>query len=143
MDAIDFAALALAVSAVTDSWFLGSLFAEARAFFEEKAVSADTATEQDGTGDPDTPTVDERPYWMRIADRAIPDAAAELMNCPFCLSHHIPYVLLLLFYVPSLFLGWPYAAIVKLPIYSLACTQAARWLSVSRRRYEHSNNEDT
>lgn len=49
---------------------------------------------------------------------------AELMNCPFCLSHHITWMLCL-FLVVSFFLPGPWDAIVKLPIYGLAALRLA------------------
>lgn len=133
MNLLDFVVLALASGAVVDAWFLGSLFASARAFFEEKGNRYEGPADN-SPGDPDiAPAEDELPGWMRAADRAIPDAAAELFNCPFCLSHHVPYILLLLFYAPALFLPAPFSTLLKLPAYSLAATQLCGWSSKARR----------
>ena len=48
---------------------------------------------------------------------------AQLLTCRFCMSHWTPALLILLFYLPSLFLREPYCTVVKLPIYSLAATR--------------------
>jgi len=47
----------------------------------------------------------------------------QLLTCFFCLSHHVPWILILLFYLPSLCVAAPWSVMFKLPIYSLAATR--------------------
>lgn len=54
---------------------------------------------------------------------------AELMTCRFCMSHWVPWILLALFFVPSLFLEAPWQTLMKCPIYALAATRGALCLS--------------
>jgi hypothetical protein len=49
---------------------------------------------------------------------------AELFNCPFCLSHHVAWMLCL-FLLISCFLPGPWNDIVKLPIYGLAALRVS------------------
>jgi hypothetical protein len=62
---------------------------------------------------------------------------AELLSCRFCMSHWVPVILILMFYVPSLFVSEPWSIIVKLPIYSLAATRGALCLGIIMRRLLH------
>lgn len=51
-----------------------------------------------------------------------------LFNCRFCLSYHVPALLVFGCYGWSLFLPDPWAVVVKLPLYSLAATGLVRLL---------------
>jgi hypothetical protein len=44
----------------------------------------------------------------------------ELLLCPLCLVSYVCGILVLLFVLPSLFLPWPWSAVVKLPLYIFA-----------------------
>lgn len=50
----------------------------------------------------------------------------QLLGCPLCFSYHPPWILLLLFVFPSLFLNDTWAILSKLPVYSLAITSIHR-----------------
>ena len=71
--------------------------------------------------------------WVLAWSTDHPSRAAQLfgqlVRCRFCMHYHAPLWLLLLFYVPSLFLVAPWDAFVKLPIYALAATRASYWFS--------------
>jgi len=71
----------------------------------------------------------DNPRSMRVANALMPTWVAELLNCGFCLSHHTPWVLLLLCYLPSLFIVEPWAFLFKVPIYSLAATRISTILA--------------
>lgn len=58
----------------------------------------------------------------------------ELLSCRFCMSHWVPIILIVLFYLPSLFIIEPWSTVVKLPVYSLAATRAALCLSIMMKR---------
>jgi len=101
---LDFTALALAASGVVDVWKNGSIFALPR------AIAADAA-EMDAVQD----------------RRTLRGTLGELLTCEFCLSHHTPWLLAVLFFLPALFVTGPWAFILKLPVYSLAATRLG-WL---------------
>ncbi len=46
----------------------------------------------------------------------------ELLGCRFCLSYHVPFWLLVVGYVPGLWLAEPWQTLSRVPIYSLAVT---------------------
>jgi len=51
------------------------------------------------------------------------ELVATLLTCRFCLSHWVPLLLIVFFYLPSLWLREPWDIVVKLPIYSMAATR--------------------
>lgn len=101
---LDFIALSLAAGGVVDVWKNGSIFALAR------AVAADAA---------ETDAVQNR--------RTVRGLLGELLSCEFCLSHHTPWLLAVLFLLPALVVTGPLAFLLKLPVYSLAATRLG-WL---------------
>jgi hypothetical protein len=107
MFVLDFIALILAVGAPINAWLHpGGILEELR---EYVAAWAEGSYE------------DRPPTWREIFRERI----GALANCRFCLSYHVPWVLLLLCYVPSLWLHSPWDMLVKLPIYSLAATRVS------------------
>lgn len=96
MNVLDWIVLTLAAAGWVDCWFNGEIFAGRRAYWQARA---------------DDPSVDR-------------DLCAELMTCPYCFSHHTPWILALLFFVPGLFLAEPWSILCKLPVYCLAATRA-------------------
>ncbi len=121
---LDFLVITLAASAIVDVWANGSIFANWRAFLQDKADESD---EPDSTPPSDTDEEDEGdplPFMMRVADRVLPRLFAELVSCMFCFSHHTPYVVALLFFMPATFVQTPWLVfLLKLPAYSLAATR--------------------
>lgn len=119
MNAVDMIALALAASAVVDVWHNGSIFANRRAMYQAREdysyVEADEADElesQTAEEPHEAATPWQAPLWF-----------CRLMNCPYCLSHHTPWVLGVLFFLPAIMLHEPWSFLCKLPVYSLACTR--------------------
>lgn len=77
----------------------------------------------------------------------------KLANCAFCISYHLPWVLMASCWAWSLFVETPWDVLLKSPIYSLAVTQLVRLLEdftpginesgdVSTKRIEHGPEED-
>jgi len=135
---LDFLVLTLAASAVVDVWSNGSIFADWRAFFQDKAdepLEPDMSEQPEPfegwpEGHPNAERPDEEdegeplPFMMRVADRVVPRFGAELVSCMFCFSHHTPYVVALLFFLPSMFVEQPWLIfLLKVPAYSLAATR--------------------
>lgn len=125
MTTLDFIVLTLAAGAVVHVWFRGSIFTEPRAYTEART---DLPMSDEALADMPAPDEDDDsepvPLWMRLADRVVPTFVCELLVCHFCLSHHTPYILALLFFLPSLFVTAPWAVFLfKLPVYSLAATR--------------------
>lgn len=130
---LDFVVLTFAASAIVDVWKNGSIFADWRAFFETDDVPADTPAPQtftreelvatsvnDITGSSET----KLPWLMRMADRYTPRFVAELLSCSFCLSHHTPWIVGVVYFLPALFVEAPWLVFLcKLPAYSLAATR--------------------
>ena len=48
---------------------------------------------------------------------------AQLFNCRLCLSYHAAFWLLVLFFIPSLWLSPPWDVVWFLPVYALAATR--------------------
>ena len=101
MTTLDFIVLTLAASAVVDVWFNGSLFASWRSYFQSVADDSDDDYQEEieeAEGHTNVEAEEEKlPLAMRVADKVIPRPVAELMTCSFCLSHHTPWLVGLLF----------------------------------------------
>ncbi len=128
MHVLDFVAVAFASGAVLDAWANGSIFDALRDYVRRRA---------DGEiGPPSVPPGElpegveiVYPIWAKILDRVVPRFFMLAWDCLFCASYHAAAYLLLVFYVPSVFLPHPWSVLVKLPIYSLAATRVANLLS--------------
>ncbi len=117
MSVLDFIVLTLAASAVVDVWFNGSLFADWRAFFQSTADDVSDVSMPVPTGDNLSPL-------QRLADRWVPTWVAEMLGCSFCFSHHTPWILALVCFLPAALIPWYWLAFLfKLPAYSLAATR--------------------
>jgi hypothetical protein len=106
---LDFAAVALAAGALVDAWLVE------RGLFEElldKIAAWGTIQQADRQED-------GRLRWSAWWRNKL----AYGLHCAFCLSYHTAFWLLLLFYLPSLWLSPPWDVVCKLPIYSLAATR--------------------
>lgn len=136
MTPLDFIVLTLAASALVHVWFRGSIFSDLRAYSEVRTESP--VSEEFVDGDDQLPdaliTEEPPPLWMSLADRVVPDFVFDLLTCPFCLSHHTPYVIALLCFLPAtcvpLFTDYLSPATVdvivfllKAPAYVLAATR--------------------
>jgi len=110
MNWLDLLALTLATAAIIDVWFNGSILAEWRADIEAIVTSETTVA----------------PWWAR------------LLNCAFCLSHHVSWILLLGIALDAIadvvlrdsplarrLIFWA----VRFPVYSLAVTFASNLLN--------------
>jgi len=116
---LDFIVMVLAAKAVHTVWFEGSIFATPRAFFQDLD---DELPEDDDI--PEEAEDDPLPLWMRLVDKYCPRLLAELVSCPFCFSHHTPWMVMVTCFIPALFVETPWLAfLLKMPAYSLAATQ--------------------
>ena len=106
MNFVDLLALALAAGVPINAWL------HKDGLFEETREKLTTRLEP----------VPERP--SRIRERLV-----QLITCRFCLSHHTPWILILLFYLPSFWFEDKWQVIIKLPIYSFAATRLSLLLS--------------
>jgi hypothetical protein len=125
---LDFIALILAASAVTDVWLNGSIFSTLLALLQDKADSSILEPE-DATAAADELREGEAvpiSGFVRLVDTVVPPKIAELLTCWFCLSHHTPWILSMLFLFPALFVTTPAGVfLLKLPVYSLAATRVS------------------
>lgn len=127
---LDFVALILAASAVVDVWFNGSIFADWRSFFQDKADEPDELPSEPEAEQLDDVEGEPLPFLMRVADRIVPRFIAELVSCWFCFSHHTPWVLAMVCFFPALFIEIEWLAwLFKLPVYSLAATRAGNLIN--------------
>ena len=124
MSWLDFFVGTLAAAAIVDVWFNGSIFASLRAVVEGKAEEADEDVTID---EDDAAAVDDGeplPLFLRIVDRVLPKFIADLLVCPFCFSHHTPWIVILLCFVTSYSCeNETLAFAFKIPAYSLAMTR--------------------
>jgi len=111
MTIVDFLALIFASAAVVDVWRNGSIFAKGRAYMQAKEDADDDEEDE-------TEIETEFSFWLLV-----PRPAAELLNCPYCLSHHTPWVLALVFFFTATLVAPPWCFLLKLPVYSLAATR--------------------
>ena len=124
MTVLDFICLTLAAGAVVNAWFNGSIFAEWRVFANEKAYPTEADDAADFSPLAESPPEEPLPWLMQLASRFVPPLLFELLTCPFCFSHHTPWLLALVFFLPAYFLVTPWCIFLcKLPVYSLAATQ--------------------
>jgi len=100
---LDIVAIALAISQVCDTWFNGTIFAEARAYLE---------------------------VWQGVEPVSRRDKVwqffAELLSCPFCLSHHVMFVLVSVCWLPTFLescAAW--GVLTMLPVYGLAALRVS------------------
>jgi len=93
---LDLCAAVFAAGAIIDVWFNGSIFATQRAIVQAKQDVAAPGT--------------FRAWWT------------ELLMCPFCLSYHIPFYLLVLV-LSGMYLGGTFNLLTHLLLYSLAVTR--------------------
>ena len=126
MTLVDLLALALAAAAIIDVWQNGAIFESLRAYMETRTdVVFDEADgeafEEEEEEETDDLMVSD--WWMRVLDRRMPTFFAWLLNCPYCFSFWTPALLVLPFYIPSLFLWEPWSTLCKIPIYCLAATR--------------------
>jgi len=123
MSWFDFIVLTLAAGGVIDVWFNGSIFATWREF---AAVAAEEDPDLRGTPEQaaDDPQGEPAPLMMRVASKCLPRLLFELLSCDFCFSYHVPWILLVLFFVPAHFITIPWVIfLLKVPVYSLAATR--------------------
>lgn len=139
---LDFLALTLAASGVVDVWNNGSIFADWRAFFQDKADEPDEPTPVDEAElSDDEDDGEPLPFVMRIVDRVVPRFIAELVSCSFCFSHHTPWVLAIVCFFPTLFIDIEWITwLLKLPVYSLAATRLGNLITAwapQEAKYHH------
>lgn len=107
MSWIDLVALGFAAGVPINAWL------HPGGLFEELVEWIRVWSEFVPTDEKQTPTREDR----------IKEKIGQLLTCPFCLSHHTPWILILLCYFPSLWMSYPWDVIFKLPVYSMAATQ--------------------
>jgi len=139
MTILDFLSITLAASGAVDVWKNGSIFATGRAAMQAKEDDTLDDYMEEAVRPKIEPIQNEthRAYLERSLSavdaakrnrlpwywRCVPRPAAKMLNCAFCLSHHTPWILALLFFFPALWLDDPWQWLLKLPIYSLAATR--------------------
>lgn len=136
MDWLDFLVLTLAASAVVDVWFNGSILAEALAYVQARTDLPLDSEDSEGLAEP---PADQPGRLQRLADQCLPTVICQLLVCPFCLSHHTPWLLATACFVPGLFWDSPWALLCKLPVYCLAATRLGNLINgllPSHLRYE-------
>lgn len=92
---LDILAMALAIGQICDTWFNGDIFSGQRAKLEAyQEVRAETRRER-------------LMVWL-----------ADMLLCPFCLAHHVMFLLVVVFWLPTFVTSW--GAVTMLPVYGLA-----------------------
>lgn len=136
---IDLGLITLAASAVIDVWRNGDILADVRAYFEARD---DVINEADAEDDADVMPIESvearsaescglhcrNPLWVRFLNAYCPDLLVRLLVCSYCMSHHVPWLLMLCYMAPaivsSLFGIPPWIIVIyKIPLYSLAVTR--------------------
>lgn len=132
MTFLDFIALTLAASGAVQVWFRGSLFATPRAYVQARTDWPVDDTTEDPESSRILPEPDRPSLGIRIADRVLPEFVCQILSCPFCLSHHTPYLVAALCLFPSLFATEAWAVFLwKLPLYSLAATRLGNLINAA------------
>ena len=121
MSVVSFLAVCLASVAVLNVWRQGSLFASWRLLIELRLELGENQS-------PAFAADSDITYLEYLVGNRLPLWLAELLNCDFCLSYH----------VPAWLLGWPILGeyvwpwsqtLWLLPIHSLAATTVIRILT--------------
>lgn len=137
MNLLDFIVLTLAASAIVDVWFNGSIFSDWRAVLQDKADGPVEPTEDTLTVDGGEPL----PLYLGLIDRWTPRFIAELCSCDFCFSHHTPWIVGVVCFLPTLFITTPWLVfLLKLPAYSLAATRLGNLINAwapTTAKYRH------
>ena len=94
MQLIDLVVLILATGAVVDIWFKAEFFVDRRDVVSTYA------------------TMPVTPWWAR------------LLNCDFCLSHHVAFWVVILWFI-SKYLHEPWVIVCQIPIWTLAITRGS------------------
>lgn len=135
MSWVDLIVLALAGGCLTDVWFNGSIFAALRSYCEAREsgslltdFDAATVLEARRASLGSAGAAQEYTWWMKWADRLVPDLVIEMLNCSFCFSHHAVFWPALLFYAPSLFVAAPWSHLLRLPVYVMAAVRLGNLL---------------
>ena len=122
----DLIAVVFAAIAVLDAWFRGSIFAGWLGLFQAKLDSANPTPELGGELAPaaqeDLPAELPLTGLAAIVDHHCPLWLAELVSCELCFSYHVPWILLLVLYVPATTLPEPWSLLPRGVLYSLAIT---------------------
>lgn len=139
MSVLDFIVLVLAASAWVDCWFNGSIFDEWRAYFQARGDAWPSPYPHSESSASSEPIPQEpQPWWMTVFNW-LPDWFCELVSCKFCFSHHTPWVLATVSFLPALFVAEPWDWLLKLPVYSLAATRLGNIINAylpDRARYD-------
>lgn len=135
---LDVLVLPFAALAVLRAWTEGEICADLRQLMEHKAERYRQALESQGdpTQAPSSETTIHMPVssWLTPGwlldwvDMRVPDWVALPFTCPFCLSYHIPWVLILLFLVPAWLSPDWLGVLIRIPLWSLAATGALHHL---------------
>jgi hypothetical protein len=99
--------LVLAIQQVCDTWFNGTIFANTRAYLE----------------------VWEGLESTRYVDRFL-RFFAELLSCPFCLAHHVMFILVAVCWLPTFLTSCAsWGSVPMIPVYGLAALRLSLVLS--------------
>jgi hypothetical protein len=117
----DFVAVALAAGAAVNAWLKeNGLFSEWLAKIEAWGEDGPpVSSEQYAHFCRRSPARAHAAAWQRWLRHKI----AYLLNCRVCLTYHAAAWLLLIFFLPSLFMPAPWSTLIKLPIYALAAAR--------------------
>lgn len=102
MDLVSFVMLFLAAGALVNAWMLkDGLFEPWRDWLSVWGSPADAGT------------------WGEYARWFI----AKLLTCRICLTYHVAFWLIVLFWLPSFWLPPPWGVVLFIPVYALAATR--------------------
>lgn len=118
----DWIAIAAAAAQIVNTWMTGSIFENFHAALDAAYAANAEPSEEDSTAGFDIElTTDEKTWQDRIV-LYLPLWLVTLLRCQFCMSHHVPWILIVWFLFTSLFIA-PVQFLLRLPVYSLAITR--------------------
>jgi hypothetical protein len=124
---LDFVALIAATGVPVNAWlYEDSIIAGWREWFiawGDYAIPADAADF--------SPTL-----WQRSRARI-----AQLLSCRFCMSHWVPVMLIVAFFIPSLWMPSPWSTVIKFPVYFLAATRFSLILGYAANKLRHRDSD--
>ena len=108
---LEFVALIGATGALVNAWLLKD------GLFENWRLHIDWWSDPDLDGAP----------WKN----AVRSKINELFKCRVCLSYHVAFWLVVLFFIPSLYLPTPWSVVWFFPVYALAITRFSLLISLA------------
>lgn len=118
----DWIAITLAAAQAVNTWAKGSIFENFHAALDAAYAANAEPSEEDSTAGFDIELTTDEKTWQDRVVLYLPLWLVTLLRCQFCMSHHVPWILIVWFLFTGLFAATT-QLLLRLPVYSLAITR--------------------